>query len=663
MAGMTGNIFLMAGLLISLASSIALILKGNKKKGWVKVLALWGPRLSAMFTTLAISLLAYYFLKPDFNFQYIFDRSSASLPWVYRLSAMWAGQAGTFLMWGWIILLGALYISEKKQTGNQFIRGVIAITLFGGVFFLFMTVQSDPFAPTMNRLAKEASQAGVSVDAVLEGYRGAGFYQPGKGFVNGMGLSPMLQTPYNAIHPPLMFIGYGLVFIVFAASIRYLIGGTGSWEALGRPWARLSWVFMTTAMVLGSLWAYEELAFGGYWTWDPIEAASILPWLTLTAYLHGSFAHRKHRKLGVITPLIGVLTTLLIIYSTYITRSGIIKSSHSYAGTSSAGYLILFVLALSLVTLYFTFKRISWKPFTKKFNLLSKSTLTQLSVIGLLGAAGIVFWGLTEPVVAKIVKGADVITPPEFYNKNGFIPTVFVIFIAGIGAFLGYLKKSALIKVSAATMILSVFFYAAAIPTSHAYVNVFIPVIVFTIGGLIYRASMSWKDLKFSRAFYKSFSADLAHLGLVLVITGVVVSGALSTYYEMTFDFNRDRGRVLELGKGYSIRLDDVKVFQDTQGNWIQDGYVTLIKSGNNMQVAVSRMINDARYGHHHTPFIIRGVTDVYVVFFGVGHQSGNVYAFFNFWIIPFVNLIWIGVTLLIAGMVGVISLDKVGVR
>ncbi len=658
---MAGNIFLVAGLLISAGSSTALLLNGNKKKGILNVLALWGPRLSATFTTIAIALLAYYFLKPDFNFQYIFDRSSISMPWIYRLSAMWAGQAGTFLMWGWVILLGALYISETKKAKKQFINRVIAVTMLGGAFFLFMTIQSDPFAPTMNRLVSEASQAGVAVDIVLEGYQGAGFYQPGRGFLNGMGLSPMLQTPYNALHPPLMFIGYGFVFIIFAASILYLINGTGNWEAVSRPWARLSWVFMTTAMVLGSLWAYEELAFGGYWTWDPIEAASILPWLTLTAYLHGSVAHRKHRKLGVITPLIGVFTTLLIIYSTYITRSGIIKSSHSYAGTSSAGYLILFVISLSLVTLYFTFKRISWKAFSGKFNLLSKSTLTQLSVIGLLGAAGVVFWGLTEPVAAKILKGMDVVTPPEFYNKNGFLPTVFVIFIAGIGAFLGHLKKSALIKASAATIILSVFFYAAAIPTSHAYVNVFIPFIVFTLGGLIYRTWRVWKDLKFSRAFYKQLSADIAHLGLVLVITGVVVSGALSTSHEMTFDFNRDRSRVLELGEGYSIRLDDVKVFQDTEGNWIQDGYVTLINRGNSMQVAVSRMINDAKYGHHHSPFIVRGITDVYGVFFGVGHQSGNVYAFFNFWIIPFVNLIWIGVTLLIAGMIGVLYLDNRG--
>jgi cytochrome c-type biogenesis protein CcmF len=522
-----------------------------------------------------------------------------------------------------------------------------------------MSIMAEPFNPTMDRIRDEAISGGVAVENVLRSYMNAGFYVENLGFVDGTGLNPMLQSIYNALHPPLIFFSYGLGFVVFALSLVYLVRGQGDWEAGGRTWARAAWLMMTAAMAVGGLWAYEELAYGGYWTWDPIEAASLLPWITLTAYLHGSVEFRRRHKLGTLTPFIGVLTTLLIIYSTYITRSGIVKSSHSYSETSSAGYLIVFVLALSAVASYFAIKRINLKAFKVKFNFLSQSTMIQLSILGILAAAVVVFWGLTDPVVAKITQGADVVTPPEFYNRNGYFPALFLIFIGGIGSLLGYLKKNLLTRISVLALILLFVFYVASIPTSHPYVNALLPVILFSVGSLIYKTAKSIKASGFDRAIYGGLFSNIVHLGITLVIAGAVVSGSLSTSYDMTFDFNRDRGRVLEMGTDFSVRLDDIKIFQNNKGDWVQDAFLTVIKDDSSFSSEASRMINDRRYGHRHSPFIVRGLSDVYGVFFGVAHQSGSALAFFNFKVIPFVNLVWIGVLLLLLGMIGLIYLEK----
>jgi cytochrome c-type biogenesis protein CcmF len=274
MALQLGNISLIAALVFSLSSAVALLINGEEKK-LIKTVRKWGPGLAAFSITLPLLLLAYYFLAPNFNYQYVFDRASAETHWLYRLSAMWAGQAGTFLIWAWVILLSALLINHNGLDKRP-IREVRAVILLGGAFFTFMSIMAEPFNPTMDRIRDEAISGGVAVENVLRSYMNAGFYVENLGFVDGTGLNPMLQSIYNALHPPLIFFSYGLGFVVFALSLVYLVRGQGDWEAGGRTWARAAWLMMTAAMAVGGLWAYEELAYGGYWTWDPIEVPSWL---------------------------------------------------------------------------------------------------------------------------------------------------------------------------------------------------------------------------------------------------------------------------------------------------------------------------------------------------------------------------------------------------
>ncbi|MEE8167784.1 MAG: cytochrome c biogenesis protein CcsA, partial [Candidatus Hydrothermarchaeales archaeon] len=354
----TGALILRLAWLAALFSALAILAYERKKdRKLLKFLPI-GVRLSTGLLTLAIFLLTYYFYIPNFSIDYVFSRTSLATPLVYRISAVWAGQEGSLLFWAWMISLSSLLISERRGWKKQFERRTQVVILLGFLFFLAMAMSSSPFKLTYTGAERVALENKVPLEAVLGYYGNLGLYETGKGFVDGQGMSPSLMSPWMALHPPLVFAAYGLLIVPFAACIIYLLNGKGDWEGLSRRYARCSWLFLTSGIALGSFWAYEELAYGGYWSWDPVEVSSLIPWLTLTAFLHASIQFRRKKSFRVLAPFLALSSMVLVIYATFITRSGVLKSVHAYSGTAVGNFLLGAVLISGAAAFLLSFRRL-----------------------------------------------------------------------------------------------------------------------------------------------------------------------------------------------------------------------------------------------------------------------------------------------------------------
>ena len=263
--------------------------------------------------TLALALLAWYFINTDLGFACVADDSSADDPLHYRLSGVWAGREGTLLLWSWAALL-ALNLEARWQRRAGEVRGahlqreltlLIGLVVVGGLTLIQLTLNpfaaSDPVPPA------------------------------------GRGLEPLLMSPWMVVHPPVVFLAYGLVVPVFAAGLAYLVTGHREWNVTARRWGRWAWLSMGAALALGGYWAYVTLGWGGYWGWDPVETSSLLPWISLTAFLHASHMFNRKGSYRVLGPLLGTLTFVLVLFGTFVTRGGVWVSVHDFVSGDTGG--------------------------------------------------------------------------------------------------------------------------------------------------------------------------------------------------------------------------------------------------------------------------------------------------------------------------------------
>ncbi|MGP8337142.1 MAG: cytochrome c biogenesis protein CcsA [Methanosarcinaceae archaeon] len=288
--------------------------------------------------TFAIVLLTYYLFIVNATFNYVYQHSSADLEWYYRISALWAGQEGSFLLWTWFILLMLLlmqYTGHTKHLANTKLMDLTrTISLFIALVFLLLLVLRNPFA------AYYQVPGGMieltNWDAFVELYR----------IPYGQGMNPLLRNPWMAIHPPVLFLGYAAFTIPFAAAIGNLVLNDDKWTRIAADWMRISWLFLTLGIGLGGFWAYEVLGWGAwYWSWDPVETSSLIPWVASTAYLHAQ-TRTKHGEYKFLAPMLAVLSFILVIFATFVTRSGMWTSVHSWQDFTFEAMVIAIFLTI-----------------------------------------------------------------------------------------------------------------------------------------------------------------------------------------------------------------------------------------------------------------------------------------------------------------------------
>jgi cytochrome c-type biogenesis protein CcmF len=369
------------------------------------------------FTLLASIGLWTALLTRDFSLTYVASQISANMPNVYVFAAFWSGQAGSMLFWALILaFFTALVTWSNRHTNRElipFVTGTLGAVL---VFFLATTAfKANPFA----RLD----------------------WLP----LDGRGMNPQLQNPGMAIHPPTLYLGYVATSVPFAFAIAALMSRRldAEWLAAVRRWALASWFFLTVGIILGMWWAYVELGWGGYWAWDPVENSSFLPWLTGTAFLHSIMVQEKRGMLRKWNVVLVVVTFILSILGTFITRSGIIESVHTFAQSPVGNWFATFLALTIGLTGYLIATRL--KDLEARAGLesmVSREAAFLYNNLLLVGIAFSVLWGTLFPILSEWVRGTKITVGPPFFNAVNVPLGLLLLALTGIGPLIAWRKAS-----------------------------------------------------------------------------------------------------------------------------------------------------------------------------------------------------------------------------
>ena len=369
------------------------------------------------FTLLASIGLWTALLTRDFSLSYVASQISANMPNIYVFTAFWSGQAGSMLFWALILsFYSAIAVWSNRASNRElmpFVTGTLGAVM---VFFLATTAfKANPYS----RLD----------------------WLP----MDGRGMNPQLQNPGMAIHPPNLYLGYVATAIPFAFAIAALVTRRldAEWLAAVRRWSLLSWFFLTVGIVLGMWWAYVELGWGGYWAWDPVENASFLPWLTGTAFLHSIMIQEKRGMLRKWNVTLVVITFLLSILGTFITRSGIIESVHSFAQSPVGGWFAAFLGVSIAATAYLVTTRL--KDLEAKAGLesmVSREAAFLYNNLLFVGIAFSILWGTLFPILSEWVRGEKITVGPPFFNAVNIPLGLLLLGLTGIGPLIAWRKAS-----------------------------------------------------------------------------------------------------------------------------------------------------------------------------------------------------------------------------
>jgi cytochrome c-type biogenesis protein CcmF len=359
------------------------------------------------------------FLGDKFEYLYVAGYSNREMEFFYKVTGLWAGQRGSLLFWALILsFFSSICVFQNRKKHREFMPYVAAVLQTVLAFFLIVLLFADvnPF----ERMA----------------------FTP----ANGRGLNPQLQNYWMTIHPPTLYLGFTAFTIPFAFAVAALLNGRldARWIQLTRRWILVSWLFLSVGIIFGMQWAYRELGWGGYWFWDPVENASLLPWLTATAFLHSIQIQEKRGMLKVWNMSLVLLTFLLTIFATFLTRSGLIESVHSFAEDLKIAFIFLgflgAVLAGCVVLILYRLPKLRSENRIESF--VSRESAFLFNNLLFLGAAFAVFWGTIFPLVAEGVTGQKISVGPPFFEKVNFPIGLALLTLAGVGPVIAWRRAT-----------------------------------------------------------------------------------------------------------------------------------------------------------------------------------------------------------------------------
>lgn len=392
---------------------------GHQKRGDLVLSAERSVYIVFALLTVASLGIVNAFLTDQFQYWYVAGYSNRDLDIFFKLSGLWAGQRGSLVFWAVLLaFFAALTVFQNRKRNRDFMPYVVGV--LQGILGFFLVVLLF---------------AGVNP-----------FEQLGFVPADGQGLNPQLQNYWMTIHPPVLYLGFTAFSIPFAFAMAALLNGRldSRWIVVTRRWTLVSWFFLTNGIIFGMRWAYEELGWGGYWFWDPVENASLLPWLTATAFLHSIMIQENRGMLKVWNMSLVLLTFLLTIFATFLTRSGLIESVHSFAQNTGIAFIFLafmgsiFVAAVILIL----YRLPALRSENQIESFVSREAAFLLNNLVLLGAAFAILWGTIFPLVSEAFTGQPIAVGPPFFNRVNIPIGLVLLALTGIGPVIAWRRAT-----------------------------------------------------------------------------------------------------------------------------------------------------------------------------------------------------------------------------
>ena len=591
-------------------------------------------------TGIAVAALLYLLLTRDFNVEYVASYSSSTLPLGYTIAALWGGMKGSLLWWTFILAMcNAIVQLQNRHKNRDQMPWVTATMLTVGAFFLSLLVfVTDPF----ERLP----------------------FTPAEG----SDLNPLLQNYWMTIHPPSLYIGFVSTTVPFAFAIAALASGKlgDAWIRSTRRWTLFSWFFLALGNLFGAAWAYVVLGWGGYWAWDPVENAAFMPWLTATAFLHSVMIQEKRDMLKVWNMVLVILTFSLTIFGTFLTRSGVISSVHSFTQSGLGPFFMGFLLAILAISLGLLFWRL---PLLRSHNELesvfSREAAFLLNNLVLVGIAFTVFWGTVFPVISEWVRGVKITVGPPFFNRVNAPLALVLVFLMGVGPVIAWrraswksLQRSFLWPVvtglGAGVLVLVIGGgnYYAVLAFSVAAFALATVWIEFWRGMRVRQEMLGeapWTAL--SRLIGKNrrrYGGYVVHVGTAMVFIGIVAS----SIFKLEVQKPLEPGQTVEIG-GYTIRYDGIRLEDDAHVARTL-AQVSVFEGPSDRLVRLGQVEPEKRfYKKPKQPTTEVSIwstlgSDLYVVL--GSYDPGTKIAVFQVFLNPLVGWMWIGGVVLAIG-------------
>jgi cytochrome c-type biogenesis protein CcmF len=507
--------------------------------------------LSFVLIAIASAVLLQALLVSDFSLRYVWEHSSTDMPLFYKVSSFWGGLEGSLLFWVFVQSFFAMIVAFRYQYSNREIIPYVIATLNAIMAFLLLLLigWSNP----------------LDLQGVIP--------------LEGRGLNPLLQHPAMAIHPPALYLGFIGFSVPFAFAMGGLILGKmdNEWVMTTRRWTLIAWYFLSAGLILGGQWAYEELGWGGFWAWDPVENAAFMPWLTGTAFLHSVMIQEKRNMLKIWNIVLIILTFGLTILGTFLTRSGIINSVHAFTQSEIGPAFLIFLALVLVIGFALLFKRIQMLESEYKIeSVLCRENVFLAQNVLLVGIAFTVLLGTTFPLLAEAVRGTKLSIQAPFFNTIIAPMGYMLLLLMGIGMLIAWRKssweglrrnfKNPLILATAGTVFLGWFLSDRDLLWSvHTifWLAIFVTsTIVLEITKAVQVRSKQTESNYLTGLFYviarnpRRYGGLMIHFGVVLMFLGFA-----GTFFKVEQNMTLESGIAQPIGE-YSLEFQQVEEFQ-----------------------------------------------------------------------------------------------------
>jgi cytochrome c-type biogenesis protein CcmF len=617
------------------------------------MLLLW-PLIS-----LAAGTLIYLLITNHFEVSFVYEVTSREMPTYLKITAWWGGQAGSLVFWSWLMSAFASLVTLRKwERDREFLPWVIVVTALTTAFFLGLVVfYENPFA----RYWQTADgQIVTSMFAPLN----ATAYFP----TDGNGLNPLLRHPGMIAHPPMLYLGFVSFVIPYAFAIAALITGRTDdrWIRITRRWTLIAWLFLSFGLVLGSRWAYDVLGWGGFWGWDPVEIAALMPWLTGTAFLHSVMIQEKQGLLKQWNMILIILTYSLVIFGTFLTRSGVLSSVHAFAQSAIGPVFFVFIGFTFIVSIALLIYR--WPDLrgeTEMKSLLSREALFLLNNLLFMSVLVICFWGVVFPIISQIFTGQTVTVGPPFYDRATAPLFAALMFLMGIAP-LSTWKRSTVKTIGRVFWKSAVAALAVTVVLFFTYTQNIIALVGFYLIALVLLVTLyefaraAWARSKATKenpaqALWNLFGRDrrryggyIVHISMMLMAIGILGINAFQTQTQGTLSV----GQSLSLS-GYTVQYNDIASWEDAPaGVDYTRAVVSIYKNG---QLLGQLFPRRDYYPASQQSMTIPGQRstlkdDLYIILVD-WQPTTSTSATFKIFVNPLVNWLWIGALVFFVGI------------